>query len=63
MVLDCKFDRSDRTGDMKLLALVNSSALLNFMSSSVAKYLGCIIRPNTILIMVKLANETVVYSL
>ena len=40
MILDCKFTMSDGIGDMKLLAIVDSGASLNSMSSSVAKNLG-----------------------
>ena len=36
-MLDCKFTMSDGTGEIKLLALVDSSALVNFLSSLVAK--------------------------
>ena len=32
MVLDCKFAMTDGTGDMKLLDLIDSNALFNFMS-------------------------------
>ena len=51
------------TGDTKLLALIDSGALLNFMSSLVARHLGWAIRPNNTLVAVRLANGTVGHKL
>ena len=60
MMLDCKFAMSDGTGEIKLLALINSDALFNFMYLSMAKLLGWAIRPNNTPVAVKLANVMVV---
>ena len=46
VILDCKVSISNWTRDIKLLALINSGASFNFMSSLVAQHLACIIRPN-----------------
>ena len=60
MMLDCMFDMCNGTGYRKLLALVNSGALFNFMFSLVAKHLSWVVRLNTTLVLVRLANGTVV---
>ena len=62
-MLDCKFAMIDRAGEMKLLTIVDSGALFNYMSSSVAKHLGWAIKPNSTLFAVMLANRTVMSSL
>ena len=62
MMLDCKFVISDGIGDTKLLALIDSGVLFNFMSSLVAKHLGWAIKPSNSPFSVKLANGTVVCS-
>ena len=62
MMLDCKIAMSDRTGDTKQLALINSSAWFSFMSSSLAKCLGWVLKPNNTLDLVKLAIGIVVYN-
>ena len=46
-----------------MLAIIDSVALFNYMSSSVAKHLGWAIKPSNTPGAVKLANGTVVYSL
>ena len=53
---------SDGTGDPKLLALIEPSALFNFMNSLVGKHLGLAIKPNNTLAALKLASGIVVYS-
>ena len=63
MMLDCRFAMSDGTGDTKLLALIDSSALFKLKSSLVAKRLGWAIKPNNTQFAVKLANGKIVYSL
>ena len=62
MILDCKFIMPARTGDTKLLALIDSSACVNSRSSPVAKHLGWATKPNNTLATVKLENRTVVNS-
>ena len=62
MMLTCKFTISDGTGDVKLLALIDSGASFYFMSSLVAKHLGWAIKPNNTLVAMKLANRTVLCS-
>ena len=59
---DFKFAMSDGTVDIKLLALINCGALFKFMSSSMVKCRGWVIRPNTTLNAVKFLNATVMYS-
>ena len=61
-MLDCKFTMSDRTGDTKVLALINSDALFNLMSFSVAEHLGWATKPNNTLVSVKLSNGVIVHS-
>ena len=53
---------SDGARDTKLLALIDSGILFNFMSSLVAKHLDWAIKPNDTLVAVKLASKTVVHS-
>ena len=55
VMLDCMFAMFDRTGDTKLLVLIYFGALFNFMSSSVAKHLVWVIKPNNIPVAIKLA--------
>ena len=62
-MLDCKFAIYDGTGNMKLLALSDSSAIFNFMSSLVAKHIGWVVKLNNTPVAVGLANGTVVHSL
>ena len=62
-MLLCKFDMSDGIRDTKLLALIDYGALFNFMSFSVAKFLGWLVRPNTTQVAVKLANERLMHTL
>ena len=45
-MLDCIFSISDMSGETKLLALINSSALFIFMSYFVAKHLSWEKKPN-----------------
>ena len=52
---------SDETGDMKLLTLIDSGALFNFVSSSEVKH-GGVIKPSNTLVSLNLANGTVVCS-
>ena len=54
---------SDRTGDTKLSALIDSSNSFNIIISLVAKLLGWAIKPNSTPVAVKLANGAVVHSL
>ena len=53
---------TDWTGDIKLLALIDSGVSFIFKSSLVAKFLGWVVRPNTTLVSVKLANGVVVHA-
>ena len=53
---------SDGTAYIKLLVLIYAGVLFIFLSSLVAKHLGCKIKHNTTLLAVKLANGTKVYN-
>ena len=61
-MLDCRFVQQG-AADTRLLALVDSGASFNFMSSSVARGLGWTVSSSSGSIGVKLANGTVVQSL
>ena len=62
MILNCKFAMSNGTGNRQLLALIDSNALLKFMSSSVTRRFYRVIKLNTTLVLVRLANRTEVRS-
>ena len=49
MILDCKLAIYDGTGDIKLLALIDSNVFFKCMSFLVAKNLGWVMKPNNTL--------------
>ena len=63
MILDCKFIMPARTGDTKLLALIDSSASFSFMTSLVARQLGWAINLKNTPVVLKLANGNIICSL
>ena len=62
MILDFKLAISDGTGDMKPFALIDANDLFTFMSSSVTKHPGWVVRANSTPVVVKITNIALVHS-